>query len=98
MIFPGVWFGIFILCLILFNCTQSELRDKKEIKLFRLGKDADDFCIVFTDNYTKQLREQFTTHSALIGRFIDTVVMETTEVTLNKSKMEEFGFTDQDIT
>ncbi|XP_072021535.1 inactive serine/threonine-protein kinase 19-like [Amphiura filiformis] len=75
----------------------SEMRETKEIKLFRLGKEADEFCIVFTDNYKDHLRKQFT-NSDIIAKFIDTVVMETTDVSLNKTKMVEFGFSDKDIT
>ncbi len=73
------------------------MREKKEIKLFRLGTDADEFCIVFTDNYKEHLKKQFT-NSDIVSKFIDTVVMETTDVSLSKSKMVEFGFSDVDIT
>ena len=73
------------------------MREKKEIKLFRLGKETDEFCIVFTDNYNDHLKKKFA-NSELVKKFIDRVVMETTDVSLSKSKMEELGFSDSDIT
>ncbi|XP_022102398.1 serine/threonine-protein kinase 19-like [Acanthaster planci] len=75
----------------------NDLREKKEIKLFRLGKESDTFAIVFTDDYREHVRRTVPDSSAK-DRFLDTVLEKTSDVSLDRKTMSDLGFKDEEIT
>ncbi|XP_038069386.1 serine/threonine-protein kinase 19-like [Patiria miniata] len=75
----------------------NDLREKKEIKLFRLGKESDTFAIVFTDDYREHVRRTMADGPAK-ERFLDTVLEKTSDVSLDKKTMTDLGFKDEEIT
>lgn len=88
------------------NKTQADrevdqLRDKKEIKLFRFGRDVDEFCIVFSDDYLLHVRKQADQQgiSALINRFLPEIVEKFNDITFTRQTLcGAHGFSDRDIT
>ncbi|XP_006820313.1 winged helix repair factor 1-like [Saccoglossus kowalevskii] len=76
----------------------EELKEKKVIKMFKLGIAVDEFCIVFTDDYKQHVKRQEPDNKT-IDKFLDTVVDRCPDVSLTKSTMiNEFCFTDEEIT
>ncbi|XP_033630885.1 serine/threonine-protein kinase 19-like [Asterias rubens] len=75
----------------------NDLREKKEIKLFRLGKESDAFAIVFTDNYRDHIRKTLADSPAK-ERFLETVIEKSSDVSLDQKTMTDFGFKDEEIT
>ena len=80
-----------------FFFLQNDLREKKEIKLFRLGKESDAFAIVFTDNYRDHIRKTLADSPAK-ERFLETVIEKSSDVSLDQKTMTDFGFKDEEIT
>ncbi|XP_030839811.1 serine/threonine-protein kinase 19 [Strongylocentrotus purpuratus] len=79
----------------------DQLRDKKEIKIFRYGKDGDEFCIVFTADYISHVRKIATQQgvSALIDRFIPEILEKMNNITFSRQTLcDVHGFKDKEIT
>ncbi|KAI0242430.1 Serine/threonine-protein kinase 19 [Lamellibrachia satsuma] len=80
----------------------EELRVCGEVRLFKLGFKADEFCIVFTQDYTAHV-QKFTAgmsvNKVVLDKFLSTVISRCQDVSLNKQTMlYDFNFKDEDIT
>ncbi|XP_071496385.1 inactive serine/threonine-protein kinase 19-like [Diadema antillarum] len=78
----------------------DELREKKEIKLFRFGKDVDEFCIVFVDDYCDHVRKIASglSLSPVIERFLSEIIKKLNNITFTRQTLcDVHGFKDQEI-
>jgi serine/threonine-protein kinase 19 len=53
-------------------CFQIQLRNSGEIRLFKLGSEANEFCILFTEDYKSHVRkfiENMALNQAVIGMY-----------------------------
>ncbi|GAB1597258.1 serine/threonine-protein kinase 19-like [Argonauta hians] len=80
----------------------ADLKTTGEIKLFKFGTNANDFSILFTEDYTShisRLTEDNGISKVIIDKFLNTVVRNWTDVSVNKEVMiEKFHFKDEEIT
>ncbi|XP_070580801.1 inactive serine/threonine-protein kinase 19-like isoform X2 [Ptychodera flava] len=76
----------------------GQLKEKKEIKMFKLGATIDEYCIVFTEDYKQHVLRQLP-GNPVVDKFLETAVEKCCDVSLNKAAMiDEFLFTDDEIT
>lgn len=79
-----------------------ELRNSGKIKLFKLGTDASEFCVLFTEDYKSHVRkfiQNMSLNQAVIERFLTMVVDQCQDISLSKHKlMTELKFKDDEIT
>nr|XP_054763251.1 serine/threonine-protein kinase 19-like [Lytechinus pictus] len=81
----------------------DQLRDKKEIRLFRYGnsKDVDEFCIVFSDDYLSHVRKTANQQgiSDLIDRFVPEILEKMNNITFTRQMLcDVHRFKDKEIT
>lgn len=41
-------------------CLQGRLRERKEVRMFKLGAEDDEFCVLFTSDYCDHVRTSIT--------------------------------------
>ncbi|XP_077980375.1 winged helix repair factor 1-like [Glandiceps talaboti] len=76
----------------------DDMKEKKEIKMFKLGLAVDEYCIVFTEDYKKHVMRHMAGNK-VVERFLDTAIDKCCDVSLSKATMiDEFEFTDEEIT
>lgn len=80
----------------------ADLRNTGEVRLFKLGTEADEYCIVLTEDYKSHVQKTTATlgvNKTVIERFLTLVLPQYQELSLNKSiMMDEFKFKDEEIT
>lgn len=80
----------------------NDLRKHGVIKLFKLGSEADEYCILFTNDYEDHVQKTMTALSLspiLIEKFISNVVKKCHDVCVTKETlMVEYRFSDFEIT
>lgn len=80
----------------------NTLKLANEIKLFKLGAELDDYCIVFTKEYQDhviKVMSELSISNNICNKFVNTVIKRYTDVCVNQDTlMNEFNFTDSEIT
>lgn len=80
----------------------GDLRSTGEIRLFKLGSEASEFGVVFTEDYKEHVRTftaDLSISKVVVEKFLSTVVSHCQDISLNKHKMMyEFQFKDEEIT
>ncbi|XP_048758277.1 serine/threonine-protein kinase 19-like [Ostrea edulis] len=80
----------------------NDLKLANEIKMFKLGAELDDYCIVFTADYRDHVRRvmaELSISKNVCNKFVNTVIRKYTDVCINKDTlMNDFNFTDSEIT
>ncbi|XP_062591297.1 inactive serine/threonine-protein kinase 19-like [Saccostrea cucullata] len=80
----------------------DDLKQANEIKLFKLGAELDDYCIVFTEAYRDHVisvMKELSISKNICNKYVNTVIKKYTDVCINKDTlMNEFSFTDSEIT
>lgn len=75
----------------------NELTNCGEIRLFHLGAEADDLCIVFTEDYKKHVK-RLNENNPFIDRFLETLISECPDISLNKDVLaERFNIKEEEI-
>jgi len=76
----------------------SELKTKGEVRLFRLGVEADDLCVMFTNEYTRHC-QKLNPNKPSIEKFINTVIPQCTDISLTRETLlNQFNFKEEEIT
>ncbi|XP_067673643.1 inactive serine/threonine-protein kinase 19-like [Haliotis asinina] len=79
----------------------GDLRSSGEIKVFKLGADANDLCVVFAHDYETHIlhvMKDLHVHNHIIEKFLR-VVKNCNDVSLDKDTlMKDFRFKDEEIT
>ncbi|KAK3091223.1 hypothetical protein FSP39_018065 [Pinctada imbricata] len=80
----------------------NDLKNDGEVKLFKLGVDMDDYCIMFTSDYKAHVQgvmADLGTPKPVIEKFTQSLITKHRDVCISKETlMEEYQFTDQEIT
>ncbi|XP_050393447.1 serine/threonine-protein kinase 19 [Patella vulgata] len=80
----------------------NDLRESGDVKLFRLGADADESCIVFTEDYQRhclRVMADLKIDQAIIDKFTETIVKKCKDISLDKETLiNTYLFTDKEIT
>ncbi|XP_013415910.1 serine/threonine-protein kinase 19 [Lingula anatina] len=80
----------------------EDLRLSGEIRLFRLGGEMEEYCIVFTADYKSHVLKttaEIAVHRGLINRFLTEIACGCPDVSVNKQTMiNQYRYTDEEIT
>ncbi|KAG1649981.1 Serine/threonine-protein kinase 19 [Nymphon striatum] len=71
------------------------LREEKKVKLFKMGNEADEFAILFTETYCEYVLKLNT--SPVVENFIEKVVKNSSEVSFNKEILEKFSIHEEEV-
>ncbi|KAL8565089.1 hypothetical protein ACOMHN_005292 [Nucella lapillus] len=86
----------------LVDIQLSELRENREVRLFKLGPDATNLSIVFSDDYRKHVIKVMTDlkmDTLLIDKVTKNILDHSTDISLDKGTLVQiYGFSDADIT
>lgn len=79
----------------------EELRNAGEVRLFKLGCDTDDICIIFTEDYNKHVTKfnHGRKHEELVNKFLTEVLPCNNDLCVSHDLLiDKHKFTDSDIT
>jgi len=76
----------------------SELKTKGEVRLFRLGVEPDDLCVMFTNEYTRHC-QKLNPNKPSIDKFINSVIPQCSDISINRDTLlTQYHFKEEEIT
>ena len=76
--------------------TQDELSQNGTIRMFKLGGEQESLAVLFMDQYL-EIIERKCSNLPLTKKFINKILVEIREISIEKSRLSQAGFTESDI-